>query len=115
MTLISRHLLEVQCCPIPAVRYLRNRMKAHERYDDHEVLDTFVKASMTKIKESLQLCSTRKLLLFLCKHAVRTRYHLQFLKCAQQDCNHCFAKPCSSEEGSCFSAGTRWEAVHTQA
>ena len=73
----------------PAISSTVRCLNADQKYRDHNLLNTFVKASMKKTRETPELSTIRKLLLFLCKHAVRTKYHLQFAKCMEKGCDHC--------------------------
>ena len=60
-----------------------------QKYNDHELLHQFSKASMKQISENVDLSEVRDLLVFLCRHAVRSTYLTLFLKCKSDTCDHC--------------------------
>ena len=67
---------------------------AQQAYADHGNLDTFVKSSLRHIAADADMSTVRTLLIFLCKHAVRSRYLTMFLRCTDGSCVSCRSLPC---------------------
>ncbi len=65
-------------------------------YDDEEAVDQLTKAQVTLIKKSEELKEKAKEYTSLCQHAVQRRYVLEFMKCENEQCEHCRTRPVES-------------------
>ena len=86
----------------PVLSSIVRCLNADQKYRDHNLLNTFVKATMKKTREMSELSTICKLFLFLCKHAAHTKYHLQFAKCMDKGCDHCSRHPIVSIKAMSF-------------
>lgn len=67
-------------------------VKPYQKYSDHGILERYSKASYKAIEDNEELKRIRQLLVFLCKHTVRTAYLLMFLRCQRKSCLHCSSR-----------------------
>ena len=71
-------------------------------YNCHPKLVAFCDAGITKIRTEEQLKVLRAELTFLLRHARRSSYTLQFLKCEDVNCHHCATRPIKATEAMGF-------------
>lgn len=71
-------------------------------YNTHGMLVEFTDAGITRIRQEEQLQILRAELQFVLRHATRSSYMLQFLKCESVSCIHCSLHPVKAPEAVAF-------------